>query len=264
MPELPEVETVRRRVHRALHGARLTTVRVAPDPIILDGVPAARVSRALHGRTVTGTGRWGKHFWIELDRRPWPVIHLGMTGWIEEGRVEEDPPRYWKLLLGTEDGRRVALTNRRRLGRVRLAHDPRGEPPLVGLGADPLLAPLSRQELALALSRRRGPIKMVLLDQALFAGVGNWIADEVLYQSGIAPHRPARELSQVEVGRLRTVLVRVIRKAVAVDADADRFPRTWLFHVRWGKRAAHTRRGEPIRFDTIGGRTTAWVPDRQR
>jgi len=264
MPELPEVETVRRRVHAALVGARLDHVRVAEDPIVLDGIPAARMVRALRGRTVTGTGRWGKYFWIELDRRPWPVLHLGMSGWIHDGSMDDDPPRYWKLQLGTGDGRRVTITNKRRLGRIRLASDPREEAPLDRLGADPVLQPIPVDALAVALSRRPGPIKAVLLDQSLFAGVGNWIADEVLYQSGISPHRPARELTHAEVRTLRSTLGRIIRRAIEDGADDARFPRTWLFHVRWGKRARRTRRGEAIRFDTVGGRTTAWVPDRQR
>jgi len=103
----------------------------------------------------------------------------------------------------------------------------------------------------------------VLLDQTLLAGVGNWIADEALYQARLSPWRPARSLSDTEVRRLRQALVRIIRRAVDVEADADRFPRTWLFHRRWGRRHAVTSSGESLTFDTIGGRTTAWVRDRQ-
>ncbi len=82
---------------------------------------------------------------------------------------------------------------------------------------------------------RKAPIKAVLLDQSTFAGVGNWIADEVLYQAAIRPQRKASGLSKVEVGRLRSTLLRIIRRAVAVNADSDRFPRAWLFHRRWGR-----------------------------
>jgi formamidopyrimidine-DNA glycosylase len=120
-------------------------------------------------------------------------------------------------------------------------------------------------ELRHLLARRRAPIKSVLLDQGLFAGVGNWIADEVLYQAGLRPQRLASELRLGEVGRLRARLRAIVKRAVAVDADSDRFPRTWLFEHRWGKNAeARTARGERIVHDTIGGRTTAWVPSRQR
>jgi formamidopyrimidine-DNA glycosylase len=105
----------------------------------------------------------------------------------------------------------------------------------------------------------------VLLDQSLFAGVGNWIADEVLYQAGLDPRRPASSLSPRDVGRLRGRLRAIVHRAVSVDADSSRFPRTWLFHRRWGrKQGARTARGEPIVHLTVGGRTTAWVPSRQR
>jgi formamidopyrimidine-DNA glycosylase len=157
------------------------------------------------------------------------------------------------------------MPDARRFGRIRLQQDPESEPPLSRLGFDPLLDLPSAMELRHLLARRRAPIKSVLLDQGLFAGVGNWIADEVLYQAGLRPQRLASELRLGEVGRLRARLRAIVKRAVAVDADSDRFPRTWLFEHRWGKNAeARTARGERIVHDTIGGRTTAWVPSRQR
>jgi formamidopyrimidine-DNA glycosylase len=117
--------------------------------------------------------------------------------------------------------------------------------------------------LAELLRRRRAPIKAVLLDQSLFAGVGNWIADEALYQAAIAPHRPAATLPLADVSRLRARLLAVVRRAVAVGADSERFPRGWLFHRRWDVRPAA---GAPERIvrETIAGRTAAWVPGRQK
>ena len=108
-------------------------------------------------------------------------------------------------------------------------------------------------------------LKGLLLDQGFAAGVGNWIADEVLYQAGLDPRRRAGELSDAERARLRLKLRHVVRTAVRADARKDRFPKSWLFHHRWGKnRDARTSRGELIEFLEIGGRTTAWVPSRQR
>ena len=163
-----------------------------------------------------------------------------------------------------DDERRFAFTDPRRFGRLRLAHDPRNESPLRNLGHDPLFGLPPTAELAALIGTRKAPIKAVLLDQAVFAGVGNWIADEVLYQAGIRPQRRAADLSRIEVARLRTTLLRVIRRAVSVNADSDRFPPGWLFHHRWGRVAgSHTSAGEAIVHDTVGGRTTAWVPSRQ-
>ena len=120
-------------------------------------------------------------------------------------------------------------------------------------------------ELGRLLARRKAPIKAVLLDQGVFAGVGNWVADEILFQARISPHRPAASLGPAEVRALRAKLIAIVARAVKVGADSDRFPRGWLFHRRWGRDAsAVTSRAEPIRHETIGGRTAAWVPRRQR
>ena len=97
------------------------------------------------------------------------------------------------------------------------------------------------------------------------AGVGNWIADEMLYQAGVDPRRRASSLTDAELRRLRQRIRSVVATAVRYDSDSDRFPRRWLFHNRWGKNAlATTSRGERIHYVTVGGRTTAWVPTVQR
>lgn len=265
MPELPEVESARRRVERALRGRRIAEVCSAHDPIVYEGVSPRRFAAALRGRRVEAVRRRGKHLWMELDRRPWPLFHFGMTGSFEIYRHERERPRFWKVEILAEDGTRLAMPDPRRFGRIRLQHEPERERPLRDLGFDPLDAPPSLGELAAILERRRAPIKTVLLDQAVLAGVGNWLADEALFQARIRPHRPARRLSLPEVRRLRARLIAIVRKAVAVGADSDRFPRGWLFHHRWGRNAeARTARGERIVHHTIGGRTTAWAPSRQR
>lgn len=263
MPELPEVEAARRRLQRALAGRRLVRVRARDDRLVLAGTTRREVERALTGRRVRAVKRRGKHLWLELDRRPWPSFHFGMTGSFDPH--EGELPRSWRLEVVTDRGRRLVFRDPRRFGRIRLQQDPPSEPPIALLGFDPLLEPPTNRELRLALSRRRGPLKAVLLDQTLFAGVGNWVADEVLYQARLSPLRRAVSLTPAEVSRLRAALLRVVRTAVAANADSDRFPRNWLFHARWGRaRDAVTARREAVRHLTVGGRTTAWVPGRQR
>jgi formamidopyrimidine-DNA glycosylase len=223
------------------------------------------VAAALVGRRVKRVGRHGKHLWFELDRRPWPTFHFGMTGSFLLYDEPAKRPRFWRLEIVFAGGRRLAFSDPRRFGRIRLLQDPESEPPLSLLGPDPLLEPPTVRDLAPLLARRRAPLKAVLLDQSVFAGVGNWVADEILYQARLLPTRPASSLTPGEVSRLRTALLSVLRRAVAVRADSDRFPRTWLFHTRWGRRAdATTARGEAIVHATVGGRTTAWVPTRQK
>jgi formamidopyrimidine-DNA glycosylase len=265
VPELPEVETARRRAERALRGRRITDVAVVRDPIVYDGVAPARFAAALRGRRVLAVRRKGKHLWMELDRRPWPLFHFGMTGSFEIYPEGGPRPRFWKVEIAMEDGTRLAMPDPRRFGRIRLQESPEDEQPLASLGFDVLEGLPPARALAERLARRGGPVKSVLLDQSLFAGVGNWIADEALYQARIDPRRAASSLEAEEVARLRERLHAIVRRAVAAGADDRRFPRAWLFHDRWGREAgARTARGERVVHLTIGGRTTAFVPSRQR
>jgi formamidopyrimidine-DNA glycosylase len=275
MPELPEVDVARRAANRVAAGRRIVDVRCADDPLVFERVPGVRFRRALLGRRVRTVRRRGKHLWFELDRRPWPCFHFGMTGGVHtpggrsaklvsDGSRRSDgrwPPRFTKLHLKFDDGGELAIADARRLGRIRLRHDPPREPPISALGFDALLDLPSPGRFRDLLRGRSAPVKALLLDQSFSAGVGNWIADEVLYQARIDPRRRANTLTDAEIRRLRARLRSVIATAVRVQADSDRFPRQWLFHDRWGRKAyALTARGERISYATIGGRTTAWVP----
>ena len=105
MPELPEVETARRFADRLMRGRRIVAVATVPDSIVYEGVSPARFAAALRGRRVEAVRRKGKHLWLELDRRPWPLFHFGMTGWFEVYERERDRPRFWKVeLLELEGG----------------------------------------------------------------------------------------------------------------------------------------------------------------
>ncbi len=275
MPELPEVEHARRLLERAAVGRRIDDACCADDPFVFADGPA-RVAETLEGRRIEAACRHGKWLWLVLDRPPHPLFHLGMTGgW----RTREEPPlrlrtapevkdaarwppRFAKLELTLDDGRSLAFTNIRRLGRVLLRDEPRSAPPLSELGFDPLNEMPALAAFRGLWARRRGAIKGVLLDQGFAAGVGNWVADEVLYQARLDPRRRAESLDDAEVKRLRAKLAHVIGVAVDADADAERYPRGWLFHRRWEK-GQRTNAGEPIEHVTIAGRTTAWVPTRQ-
>lgn len=278
MPELPEVERARRLVERVAVGRRIERVRCADDEIVFDGVTPRAVASALRGRTVLASLRRGKQMWWELDQRPWPLFHFAMTGQFvppaagplrlaANGKQPLDrswPPRFWKIHLWLDDGGELAMTNARRLGRIRLRHDPVNELPIAALGFDPLTEMPPAAELSARLRARKAVLKPLLLDQKFVAGIGNWMADEILYQAKIDPRRRAHALSDAEARRIRTVMASIVRKACAVEADKARFPSSWLFHHRWGKQAgARTARGEPIEHIELGGRTTAWVPSVQ-
>ena len=276
MPELPELERGRQIAADVAVGRSIERVRCADDRIVIEGVAPRTLARTLTGRRVVEVHRHGKQLWFELDQPPMPLFHYGMTGAfhvpggehldLESGIDPGDawPPRFWKIQIEFDDGGALAMTSARRLGRIRLREDPPNEPPLNRLGFDPLLHMPSPTEFARLLAGRRGTLKGLLLNQSFAAGVGNWIADEVLYQSHLDPRRSVDSLDEHEVRAMHRCLSRIIRTAVDANANKRRFPRTWLFHARWGRDPeATTSDGESIEHLTVAGRTTAWVPTRQ-
>ena len=119
-------------------------------------------------------------------------------------------------------------------------------------------------EFAALIGRRSAPIKAVLLNQSVAAGVGNWVADEVLYHAKIHPEQPASSLAPPQMIALQKALGDVIKTACDAGADADLFPDDWIFHHRWGKVEGNKVGGKAISFITVGGRTTAFVSSVQK
>jgi formamidopyrimidine-DNA glycosylase len=277
MPELPEVEYARKQAHDALVGKVVAKVICADDDIVFAGVKPQQVAQHLEGQEIQAAHRRGKYMWFALSKKPFPMFHFGMTGRfhvmgeapikLETGPMTDDtqwPPRFTKIEIIMKDDTRLVMTNSRRLGRIRLLENPLEEGPIAKLGFDPLLDMPSKQTFEALVRVRRTTLKGLLLNQAFAAGVGNWIADEVLYQARLSPTRRANELDTTEIAKLHSALEKVIQKAVCVDADKNRFPKSWLFHHRWGQvEGAKTDAGESIEYIKVAGRTTAWVPSAQ-
>jgi formamidopyrimidine-DNA glycosylase len=279
MPELPEVESVRRLMERVLEGKKVTEVEVPEDKIVLSGFKPEEIRSALLGRVVKKAGRRGKTWWLELDQKPWLYGHLGMTGWIREiggketrlmehGKApvndDEGRPRFLKLLLRNEKGG-IVFTDARRLGRLWLVDDPSRDKRLKQVGPDALYEMPDAKGFHALLSKRNTSIKAVLMDQSTIAGIGNWIADEVLYQARIRPDKPASKLTAKQSALLREKIIEVLELAIREEAEYDNYPDTWLFKHRWGgKRGKSEIGGHKIVRETIAGRTTAWVPAVQK
>ncbi|KAJ2829481.1 hypothetical protein IWW50_000824 [Coemansia erecta] len=276
MPELPDVERARKLLHERCVGRKITQVSAADDSIVFAGASKTDIEAQLLGRTVLGSGRRGKQFWLLLSGGLSLLLHFGMTGEVHiQGealshyrKIEVDvgenwPPQYTKLELAF-DHVRVAYTDPRRLGRIRTFPGDAAESPAVSkLGFDPVLDPPDSDAFAHSVLRRKMPIKALLLNQAFSAGVGNWIADEVLFQSQIHPAQMANTLHRGQTDALLDQLKHVCTTAVSVNAESEMFPRDWLFHYRWSKGRSQSPQlpdGRKIAFVTVGGRTSAFVP----
>jgi formamidopyrimidine-DNA glycosylase len=184
-----------------------------------------------------------------------------MTGDLIWSGDEPGRHRHDRLILAFAEGGELRYRNMRKLGGVWLAHD---DPELDGilgrLGPDALA--LGRKEFLARLGRRRGAIKAALMDQRLFAGIGNIIADEVLWQARLHPKRTIESLDDTERRRLYTEMRKILREAV------DRFDylsrkRSWLSYVRGEPNATCPRCRTPLARTVVGGRTTYFCPNCQ-
>lgn len=265
MPELPEVETFRKKIEKALKGKVVKDVDVRPDKLIFAGKSPAAVKKIFLGAKVKKCRRKGKYIWFEMNHKLSPVFHLGMTGsYIISNELPDKSLKSVKLILEMNDGTFLIYKDPRRFGRIFILENPLDQKPLKNLGPDVMNELPSVKWMEDVIKKRTAPIKGLLLDQSLFAGIGNWMADEILYQSGIAPHRPSNQLTPREIKKLHDKIKSVTELSVRVGADDERYPKSWLFHHRWGRRAKALEDGEKIEHSTVAGRSTAWVPTRQK
>ncbi|KAJ1932684.1 hypothetical protein GGF37_006976, partial [Kickxella alabastrina] len=216
MPELPEVERARRLLHSRCINKEITWVRATDDTMVFPEKRGHSLSLMLKGRRVIDTGRRGKQFWLVLSGGISLMMHFGMTGDIHMSDEADSryrkmgvdvggawPPLYTKLEMEFGKELAVAFTDPRRLSKIRIFDGNAVDSPLVKrLGFDPILDPPGFEDFKGALAKRRAAIKALLLKQEFSAGIGNWIADEVLYQSKVHPSQPACSLTDTQARML--------------------------------------------------------------
>jgi formamidopyrimidine-DNA glycosylase len=246
MPELPEAEHARRAIERVL-GRSIVAVDDRDTYVCRPHAPG-EMAAALVGRRLTAAHRRGKFLWAETDDGPELGLHLGMAGRIA---VDEAPSsRGWdRFVLEFAGGGRLALHDRRRLGRAVLSPD------FSHVGPD--AAEVDRATFRARVGRGTRAVKARLLDQGVIAGIGNLLADEVLWQARLHPRRPAGELSDAELDAVRRAVRAAVRRTIRDGGAYGPF----LPHRKRGDRCP--RCGKPVEHATIGGRTTFWCPNCQ-
>lgn len=238
------------------------------------------LQRIMIDNTLVSVKRKGKNLWFNFATNPAVnvLFHFGMTGsFVVRDRpipsyksfkvVNENdwPPKFTKLELKFSNGIQLAFCDPRRLGRIRIRTACESCPPISELAPDPVTDPLpTPEQMFVQLQTVSAPIKAVLLDQEkLFCGIGNYLADEVLYQSGIHPETKSNRINTEGCRRLLAALQSILQTAIACNADYSQFPRDWLFHYRWSKGKPDQElmpSGHRVVFETHGGRTSAIVP----
>jgi formamidopyrimidine-DNA glycosylase len=214
MPELPEVETIRRDLLPVLTGRVFTHAWVSPDaPRLVQAPSPADFTRLLTGRRIEDISRRGKFLAFHLSGGLYLVVHLRMTGALLHRASDAPPDRYVRAVLSLDDGSALRFSDLRKFGALWLVPDL--STVLGRLGPEPLESGLTPSLLRELTARRRAPIKSVLLDQRALAGLGNIYADEALFAAGLHPQRPAASLSDAEVERLHEAIGRVLTAALA-------------------------------------------------
>ena len=245
MPELPEAERARQQIERVL-GREIVAVDDRDAYVCRPHAPG-EIAAVLVGRRLTKAHRRGKFLWVETDDGgPDLGLHLGMAGRIVVDEAESQ--RNWdRFALEFADGGRMALRDKRRLGRAVI------EPDFSHVGPD--AAEVGRDVFRDRVGRGAAPLKARLLDQGVIAGVGNLLADETLWRARLNPRTPAGEVSVEELDRLRREL-----RAATRDAIRNGGVHTGRFMPAREKGGTCPRCGTPLARDTVGGRTTYWCP----
>lgn len=268
MPELPEVETIRRDLEPLILGRRITNVDVDPATIhLLVGAPIETLRESLIGRTIEAVRRRGKYLMLGLDDGRWLVIHLRMTGRLIWRTREAPDEQYQRAKIELDNGYDLRWSDLRKFGTWRL-HESAAEV-IDKLGPEPIDAALTLKIFRERLANRTAAVKAVLLDQRRFAGLGNIYVDEALYEAGIRPDTPAGMLSPAAIKRLfassRSVLERGIENRGAsfkdyVDGQGE--PGSQHMHVQVFRRTGKPcyACGSEIRRTIVGGRSTHWCP----
>jgi formamidopyrimidine-DNA glycosylase len=248
MPELPEVETIRRQLAPALKGRRLERIEVR-DPRWCDPAPPEAVADALNGRLVERLGRRGKYLVVSFEDDVHLVMHLRMTGNLLLAPAAAEEPEHLRVVMDLDDGNRLHFVDVRRFGTgdVLLGSDALAEYFASRLGVEPLSPDFTADALRALARGRRQPVKAFLLTQERVAGVGNIYADEALFRARIHPLRPVGTLKRPQVEALRDAVVETLEAGIdAKGASIDDYRHLdgaeGSFQDRF---LVHTREGEP-------------------
>jgi len=270
MPELPEVETIRRQLEPELDGATVEALEVL-DPKWTEPAPPELVERAVEGRRIVELDRRGKYLILALEGRRFLVMHLRMTGNLLLVDPDEPEHAHLRARIGLADGRELRFTDPRRFGRgVAIeGDDALGAYFDARLGVEPLSVDFTPRLLAERAQGRSAPLKSFLLTQDSVAGIGNIYADEALFRASLHPLSPAGSMRAEHAEALHAGIIAALEAGLDhggasiddyVDSRGERgaMQDEFLVHRREGMSCP--RCGESIRRIVVGGRSTYFCP----
>lgn len=271
MPELPEVETIRRDLEKDIVGRKVKAVEVTGQRSVRRHADPDELRSRVEGRSVTGVRRMGKYLLVDLSGGDVLVVHLGMSGQLLRAASAKEPlPRHTHVVLTFATGGQLRFVDPRTFGELFVtAADEVADsvPELAHLGFDPVEDVMSWDAFGRLLAKHAGALKTVLTDQKVVAGIGNIYADEILFAAGLRHDRRSDSLSSQEVRRLQRAMVETLTEAIkhrgsslADEQYRDVFGEVGAYQ---GLHQVYDREGQPCRrcHGTIvrvkvGGRST--------
>jgi len=288
MPELAEVEFFRRRWWEAAARQPVRNAEINPHSRVFRGFvkdfagSTTALAKSLSGAKLADSGTHGKQMWFvyrlasKKEKLLWLGIHLGMTGHLRIEAPAYNAQKHDAIILRFAK-HTLVFNDPRQFGRIRASSCVPGErPPWLSHLPAEILSPEFTPEFVRGVCVRhaRAPLKAVLLNQKYFPGIGNWMADEILWRAALHPALPAgRAATPRTAKKLRATIQQVVRDALRVIAGQGKklspdhnmhIPDTWLFNHRWEKGGVCPKTKKPLSRAEIGGRTTCWSPARQK
>jgi formamidopyrimidine-DNA glycosylase len=264
MPELAEVEFYRKR-WSAGFGQKIVAVELHPQARNFRGSDIKALQETLTGSLLKDSEAHGKQMFFQFSKKSWLGVHLGMTGELSVKPADYAGGKHDHLILRQRQ-RSLVFTDPRQFGRVRF-HSGEAMPAWrANLPASILSKEFTKGYMGKFLERHgRMPMKGVLLMQKGFPGVGNWMADEILWRARILPARLASKVTSSELGELFRETRFVCREALrSISKDFSDPPTTWFFHRRWRPGGNCPRDESPLQRAQIAGRTTCWCGSCQK
>jgi formamidopyrimidine-DNA glycosylase len=244
VPELPEVETVVRMIRPKLRGCSIIDARFAVPRQLRPQTPQA-IQKRVRNQRVHDVRRRGKHILIELERGAL-IFHLGMTGTMYVGRANREHHSHERATVKLDNGYELVLRDPRTFGRISFIPSHRLEEVLNKLGWEPLTDQVNLETLREKLASRSIGIKPLLLNQSLWAGIGNIYASEILWEARIHPMKPAQRLTRAECERIIAAVPAVLQRALdkggssirdfmSPDGEAGAYQKQFRVYDRAGK-----------------------------
>lgn len=262
MPELPEVETFRRYFDRTSLNKKIEGIELRAGKM-LKGISSRSLQVQLKNNKFKKTSRHAKYLFAHTDNEKILVLHFGMTGFLHYFKDKSEKPGHTRMLIDFNNGYHLAFDCQRKFGKIHLIDNKEKFIEEKKLGPDPIADEMNLLIFRKLLEGKKGSIKSTLMDQKTIGGIGNIYTDEILFNAGIHPSSKTEKLKDDQIKKLFHMMIKILRKAIDVNADSDRMPSTYLLHNR--KSGADCPMcTSKIRKQTISGRTSYYCGKHQK